>query len=351
MRHHIILNRSVNFEEALEAAQIGQRPRHGMWLLAQILDAQIYGPNNKELIITRKDRLRSKLIGSPESWAFAQSLATRVNSKDCLYCNSEEVGLQVAAVCGVKEDRPKLALFVHNLMRPRGYLALKLWQVAKHIDLFLACSQQQVDFLRQYLGLPETKVRFIWDHTDTHFFNPGASNPALSRPQVISVGLEQRDYRTVATATADLDVDVRISGFSKDAAKQSRTFPEQLPANMQRRFYPWTELVELYRNATVVVVSLYPNRYAAGVQSLMEAMACRRPVIVTATEGLTAYLDPSFAVVVEPGDTEAMRAAILDCIQNPEAASKRAEKGYEVAKARHDMDSHVQKIANYLQNL
>ena len=51
---------------------------------------------------------------------------------------------------------------------------------------------------------------------------------------IVSVGLEQRDYRTLAAATADMDVDVKISGFSEDAEVLQRSFPDVLPANMSR---------------------------------------------------------------------------------------------------------------------
>ena len=82
------------------------------------------------------------------------------------------------------------------------------------MDLFLACSQRQVDFLREHLGLPSDRVRLVWDHTDTRFFSPGPARRG-PRPVIASVGLEQRDYRTLAAATHDLDVDVRISGSSQ----------------------------------------------------------------------------------------------------------------------------------------
>ena len=156
-------------------------------------------------------------------------------------------------------------MFVHNLDRPRGRLALKLFGIKRSTELLLACSELQTSFLRDFLRTDQHQVKFIWDHTDIAFFCPGPANVNKKRPLIVSVGLEQRDYQTLAAATGDMDVDVKISGFSEDAAVLRRTFPAEMPANMSRKFYEWLDLVQLYRDADVVVVSVLENKYAAGV--------------------------------------------------------------------------------------
>jgi len=320
-----------------------------MALLAKELDACIHEPPRDTT--DAWDRVRAKIAGPPQLWNMARILSKQLKVEDCVYCVSEAGGLQVAAYCGGLRNRPKICVFVHNMDRPRRRLALKLWHASRHVDLFLACSQWQVDFLRQYLKLPSSRVRFIWDHTDTQFFSPGPSSSDNARPKIISVGLEQRDYRTLATATENLDVDVAVSGFSEDAASRSRTFPEKLPANMTRRFYPWPELLQLYRDAAVVVVSVHENKYAAGVQALMEAMACRRPVVATMSSGLETYLDTGCVAVVKPADAIEMRSAILACLNSPNAAANRAQRGYELARVRYSMERYVDEIANHLRSL
>lgn len=349
MKYHIVLPRVTNLEQIAHKAQASQCPQHSMWLLAQKLNATIHEP--KAIPTNLLDQMRSKLAGPSEFWPLSRSLASQVTSDDCIFCLSESGGLQVAATCGAKKNRPKLCMFVHNLDRPRGRIALKIWQVSKRVDLFLACSQRQVDFLKEYLNLPASKVKFIWDQTDTKFFTPGTPSQNKLRPVILSVGLEQRDYRTLAAATANLDVDVKISGFSKDSQVLSKTFPEQLPANMSCRFYEWTELLQLYRDADVVVVSVRENIYAAGVQSLMEAMACKRPVVVTATEGLKTYLEADAVTSVQPGDIQGMQQAILHILNDPEKAEAKALHGYKLIQERHDIDLFVEEITQYMKCL
>jgi glycosyltransferase involved in cell wall biosynthesis len=116
---------------------------------------------------------------------------------------------------------------------------------------------------------------------------------------------------------------------------------------MSRRFYEWPELVQLYRDADVVVVSCHESRYAAGVQSLMEAMACGRPVIATPTRGLAGYLHPS-VIAVPPGDAAAMRSAIRQLLADPAQAEARAREGHAHAQRTFDLDRYVETVSDAL---
>ena len=347
MKAHIVLPRGINLADAAEKAARHEAPRHAMAVLADRLGATVHEPDD-DPSSHALDKLRAAVAPSEALWALARRVVAQAGPGDTVFCSSEAGGLQVAAMCGRRARRPRLCLFVHNVDRPRARLALKWWRMADKVDVFLACSQPQVEFLRRYLNLPADRVRHVWDHTDTRFFTPGPAAPDKRRPVVVSVGLEQRDYKTLAAATHDLDLDVRISGFSKDAGALARTFPETLPANMSRRFYSWPDLVQLYRDADVVVVSCHENKYAAGVQSLMEAQACRRPVVATATEGLGAYLDDS-VLCVPPGDAPAMRAAIAATLADQAASQSRARRGHDLAVHRYDMDRYVGDVIGAMQ--
>jgi glycosyltransferase involved in cell wall biosynthesis len=351
MNYHIVFHREIDFEAQDYQAQMGQCPRFALFQLAQRLGAVVHAPHN-HLKISVKDHAFSKILGSPENWALARELVNSTGPEDVIFCNSAIAGLPIAALCRGKKDRPKIAVFVHNLDRPRGRVALRLFQAASHVDWFLACSQPQAKFLIEYMNLPPRKVTFIWDQTDLNFFSPGTVSPQKKRPIVMSVGLEQRDYRTLANATADLPIDVKISGFSRDSRTLSKSFPDVLPDNMSRQFYEWVDLIQLYRDADVVVVSLFPNRYAAGVQVMMEAMACGRPTIVTCTEGLQSYLlDNTGIISIPTGDSVAMRQSIVRLLEDPEESERLSKLASIVAKERHNSDFFIENIRKGLENL
>jgi len=348
MRYHVATNRPIDFEALCRDAEAGKSPRQTLAMLADRLGATFQQPDGGAA--SAVDRLRCRLVGTPECWAMARRLAAQLDEQDVIFCSSEGIGFPIAAASR-RRGRPRLAIYIHNVDRPRTRAALKLFRLGSKVDLFLTNSRAQTDFLRSSLRVPESRLLLFDDQTDVQFFTPGPPTPGKRRPVVASVGLEQRDYRTLAEATRDLDVDVRISGFSSDAAVQARAFPDDLPANMERRFYEWPELVQLYRDADVIAVSLFPCRYAAGITTVMEAMACRRPLVVTRTEGLANIVSPDFARLAQPGDADGLRRAIVDLLADRDAAEAQADRGYELGHHRHDSDRFVATIVDRLATL
>lgn len=354
MNYHVALYQAIDLAGWARDADEGKCPRHIMWQLSQLLGATIHKPAGNPVFPI--DTIRAKLASTqPDHWALARALSSQLTSDDVILCPSENVGIPVAALCGAKRDRPKIVLIIHNLNRPRGRLALKLFRLAQKVDLFITPARLQADFLRRYLHLPEERIWLLADQTDVKFFTPGSASGEKQRPLLMSVGLEKRDYVTFAEATKDLNIDVKISGFSTAKLKEeyvlpnSRTFPKVLPDNMSCRFYEWPELVQLYRDADIVVISLVENNYAAGIQVLHEALACRRPVIVTRTEGLSQYLEtPGILTVVNPGDPAGLRQAIVNLLNNPQEAEAQAQRGHELVLKERSSDRYVESVANRL---
>lgn len=349
MAFHIAMPRRLSPQELAAVDVGGDRPRMAIAMLARELGAQMHAPGGTAVSLA--DALRAKLAGPASLWAMAREIARKVAPGDVVFAGSEAGGLQIGQACAGLPGKPRVCMFVHNLDRPRGRAALRLFGTRRNTERLMACSELQTSFLRRFLGLGPSQVEFIWDHTDDAFFSPGPASPAKKRPLIVSVGLEQRDYRTLAAATADMDVDVKISGFSEDAEVLRRSFPDVLPDNMSRKFYEWHDLVQLYRDADVVVVSVHENKYAAGVQSLMEGMACGRPVVASATSGLRSYLDEDVVTTFPPGDAPALRAAIERTLADRAAAEARASKGLELARRRHGIDRFVAQIADSLRAL
>ena len=349
MTFHIVLDKRTDLDAITAEAARGDRPGHAMARLRDALGAVVHAPDSTATGRV-DDRLRSRLIGSPATWALARELAAETGPGDVIFCGGEHSGFPVAAVCGGRRNGPQVAMMVHNVDRTRARVALRAFGLPRRTVLFMSPSRPQIDFLGS-VGVAETRRAFIYDQTDIAFFSPGTQRPK-PRPLVVSVGLEQRDYRTLASATEGMDLDVRISGFSTDAALLAETFPETMPANFHQAFYEWRDLAQLYRDADVVVVAVRPNRYAAGVQALVEAMASGRPVVVTASEGLAGYLDDADALSVVPQrDPAAMRTAIEAVLADPKAADARGRRAREIAESRYDSVAHVETIARALRGL
>ena len=347
-KFYIALSNNINLAKIDIEARAGDRPRHAIGQLAAELSATVIQPEigSGTLLGT----LLTRIAGTPETWALARRLRSRLKAGDVVFCPDESVGIPVAVLCGGKRG-VKIALLGHNMVRPRMKAALTMFSIGKKVDAFVAVSKQQTTFLRDRYGIKDEKLLTLSDQTDLKFFRPGEGAPK-QRPVIVSVGLEKRDYRTLAAASVNLDADVCISGFSTDARVIAETFPDVMPTNMTRQFYSWTDLQTLYRTADIVVVSLYPNTYAAGIQGLLEAIACQTPVIVTRTSGLAEYLDrPDLITSVDMGNPTQMQAAIEAKLADPAQAKRQAVEAREFFLPKIDSEHYVAVIADKLRSL
>jgi glycosyltransferase involved in cell wall biosynthesis len=223
---------------------------------------------------------------------------------------------------------------------------------AGSVDAVGACCSTQAEFLHRGLKIPQSQIHVILEHVDNSFFSPGPPRGDKTRPVIVGIGLEERDYRTLAQASHDLDVDVRISGFSRYVGPLSKSFPNPLPANMTLQYYDWPDLVQLYRDADIVVSSIFPCRYAAGLTTLIEGLCCARPVVATRSPGLADYLEPNDGLsVVEPCDSGSMRRAIVGLLEHPEQARIQAQRGYLLASKRYAFEKAVDRLEEILKSL
>ncbi|MBW4473859.1 MAG: glycosyltransferase family 4 protein [Stenomitos rutilans HA7619-LM2] len=350
MKYHLALGSSLDLEGINREALLGKRPGHIMWDLSQAVAASVHMPGREQILPI--DRLRAKLISLPEHWALARKLSSELHEEDVVYCNGEDIGLPLAILCGAKPNRPKLIIFFHAANRPRVRAALTLFRLEEKIDVFVSNTEPQFNYLRKTVRVPESRLHYLAEQTDTRFFCPGPVSPDKARPIIASAGLELRDYKILAAATADLNVDVKISGFSRDAVPLAKSFPKTLPANMSRRYYEWAELVQLYRDADLVVVSLFQGDASSGITTLMEAMACGRPVIATQTNGLADYLQtPGTVIPIAPGDSNGLKAAIAYVFAHPEEAEAQAKRAYQMISEHHNSQRYVEKLVSLLKSV
>ncbi len=349
--YHLVLSGAGDFDEIERLAAEKKQPRHSVPVLARRLGARLHQPHRAAPAISIGDRLRARIIGTPQAWAYARDLAPRLGSDDVVYCIDTTVGIPLATELRRQPGRPKLVVYLHNLDRPRGRLAARLFRPEETVTLFGSCCSSQLEFVRDYLKIPEDRTQLFLQHVDNQFFTPGPPSPHKKRPVVAAVGLERRDYVTLAEATKDLDVDVWVDAWSPAARRKTSSFPAEPPANLSYRKSTPTELVQLYRDADVVVVPMLPNIYA-GITSLTEGLACERPIVASRVIGLADYLAPPDGITpVEPCDPAAMRAAIVRLLENPDEARAQARRGYESVAQRYDFDRDIEMVAGLLEAL
>ncbi len=351
MKYHIILGCRFDIEGEADKAAAGKMPRHFMLELSKRIGATIHQPDGHP--VSFEDKILAQIFPrNVQYWAMARKLASQLDSDDLIFCPNEEIGLAIATICAAKQNRPKIVIFAHGIDYWRVRLALKVFSLKNRIDMFLTVSKLQGELIRRYLDLPEERVLAWNNYMDTAFFKPGYPSPNKQRPMIASAGRERRDYKTLAEATYDLNVDVKITGFSSTTTTGGLRFPKTLPDNMSCKFYEWSEVLQLYHDADLVVVSLLENNYAAGVNVLLEAWACKKPVIVTKTKGLSHYFEvPGIATLVNPGNPTELREAITYLLNNPQEAEAQAQRAYEWVLKHCSIDEYVNNLAKEITKL
>ena len=343
MNYHIILSIPFDLEGISQQAAAGKRPRHAMWDLGQKLGATIHQPDSES--ITLQDTLFSKVCSKPEQWAMARKLVKELTANDTVFCVGEDVGLPLALLCRNKPNRPKLVVKIMAPERFRVRTLLSIFKLDHVIDLFLTNTQIKANTIQHNLDIGAERVYVLPEQTDARFFTPAAPEPR-TRSLIASAGREQRDYKTLAMATQDLEVDIEVCALSPNASKGTQVaFPDPIPSNMSFYPYDWPDFRQMYRNADLVVVSLLDNHYSAGLTVLMEAMACARPVLMTRTPGLAeALIDKGIVAGVDPGNAVEMRKMITHYLDHPDEANALAEKGYQYFQAEHTSELFIDRL-------
>lgn len=328
-------------------------PSTDLSLLARSLNASFI--KQQDYPIELIDRLYAKSFSTAENWSFARAIADRLTSNDVVFCPGEEIGIPLAKIYGSQRERPKIVSWLHRITGLRTRTVLKLFALNNSIDLFVVSNSINKEFLVSYLNLSPEQVLFLWHPIDTKYFDfRVGSKTRSSKPRavVMSVGLEYRDYQLLAAATADLNVEVKIAGFSQFQSRTAKCLPKVMPKNMSNQKYSWSELIELYRQADLVIICLKENTAAAGVTVLLEAMCCKKPIICSRTQGIKDYLSDETAIVsVKPGDAGELRRAILYLLNNPKEAWQRAERAFQLAAQRHDLERQVEVLTKFVSTI
>jgi glycosyltransferase involved in cell wall biosynthesis len=212
------------------------------------------------------------------------------------------------------------------------------------VDLTLVFSRPQERYLLDEVGLDPARAAFVYDKVDHTFFVPGPTRP--SDTFVLAVGREQRDYRTLVQALTMTGLPgVIVAG----STWSHRSLGElELPAHVriaQGLSYP--ELLGLYQRATLVTVPVEPGTdYAAGVNGVLEAMACAVPTIVSDTPGLEGYVEDRVDGWTLPaGEPSVLADAISQLWNDPAERERLGKAGRATVEAGRTIETFADRIA------
>ena len=284
-------------------------------------------------------------------WGVWQHRA-RLRTAD-LYKTNQIDGAWSALLAGRLYRKPVIVragyLWALDLARQESAAPLKLalvraldrfaYRQADHIILTTAAMRRYV--VEEY-GVPPEKVTVIPNYVDTARFRPLPEIPK-KRGLISFVGRLRpvKNVDLLIRAVAQLPgATLRLIGEGENRAEYEQLARELNVSVDFMGSQPNHKLPELIAESEIFVL---PSRYEGHPKALLEAMACRLPVIGTAVEGIQEVIrDGETGLLVEP--TAAGIASGLARLFNDQAERERlAEAAYAFALKNYSLDKIVER--------
>jgi glycosyltransferase involved in cell wall biosynthesis len=264
-------------------------------------------------------------------YEFVEAMRSRVRrSCDAALCWDERTGVPAALRSRLPGEPPALfgVIWLTEPDAPGGRRARTIGREAlRKAAGVWAMSPAQLVVLRRDWGVDSRRLHLLHMGIDVDFWH-AAGTP--SEPElVVGAGNDRhRDHRLLVEAIARLRrrrPNVRLELVTRHAID----VPPELGLRHTHLSHP--EMRDLYGRAAVVALALKPNLHLSGLSVLLEAMACARPLVITASPGLSEYTrDAETALFVPPSDADALADGIDALLSDPDRAEALAQAGRSV---------------------
>jgi glycosyltransferase involved in cell wall biosynthesis len=223
----------------------------------------------------------------------------------------------------------------------RGLESRMTKSLLSRMDLLWCLSEAQSEELSRHVS-PRTRIETLPFGIDTDFYTP-APDEESTRPLVVSAGSDRdRDLdvlfealQMVVQKRPDADVVVQSSTALRPPAG-IRVIPKMAH----------TALRDLYRRSALVVLALVPNLHVSGMTVALEAMSTGRPIVCTATPGMSEYvIDGVTGSLVQQRSPQALASAVLALLADPSARAAMGRSGIDHVRSRHREDQMMQRLS------
>lgn len=238
--------------------------------------------------------------------------------------------------------------------------------IVPRADAIRVMSQGQKDKLVK-AGIKENKIRVISTPIDLEKYN----HPNLEQvksfkehnlPIVLHISRDDKvkDFKTLLKTFEIIyqkNSEVHFwqvgAGLSfKELRKRFPDIPLSFTGRAAFRMDPQIEpnsLINIYHAANVVVLSSKSESFG---KVLIEANACGKPVVSTATTGAKDIVKDSYNGFLVPiGDAHALAEKILYLLNNPEKAKEMGENGRKLVWEKFSGEANIKQIINFWQDI
>lgn len=194
------------------------------------------------------------------------------------------------------------------------------WHI-RQLSAVVCLGRNQQEYFEKIIE-PE-KIFFVPLGLDTEYYTPPLSFESRNPNLCLFVGENYRDFPTFR-GVLEL-VSYKYPNIQFVAVLPSRSFDliGKHPNLILRSGISETELLELYRSASVIIL---PLKEAVANNAVLESMACGLPMVVTDIGAIRDYVNPDCAVLTKPYDSRNMAEAVMDLLNDSNARQSLSEK-------------------------
>ncbi|HSU13295.1 glycosyltransferase [Longimicrobium sp.] len=212
-------------------------------------------------------------------------------------------------------------------LRARLAFRVRRW-LLKEVDRFAVYARDTAELRRVY-ALPAERVRYVPFKVNTH--DEVLRTPVSDEGFFLSCGRSNRDIATLCAAFRGLPYRcVALATWGQAADHGTQVDGIEWPPNVERVDHDgatasWNDWIS---RAHAVVIPVQPGILApSGISTYPVAMAMGKCVIITDSPATHGVLDERTAVLVPPGDPEALRAAVVRVAEDAELRASVAAAG------------------------
>jgi glycosyltransferase involved in cell wall biosynthesis len=244
------------------------------------------------------------------------------------------------------QKQPPLIILSFNLQGVLSHFPGLARFGMRSVSRVVVFTPSEVEKYRRMLSLAPEAISYSphgW-YDPMRWYVPGETKEAAALAQngrfIFTSGRSYRDYATLARAVTGTEACVKVSSrpFNLDGL--------DLPQNMEAMGWLDYRVAQDYMyECSFYVVPLQTIDFAGGDSSLLQAMSFGKAVVATRAPSTETYLEHGqTGLLVEPGDAESMRRAILHLWQNPDEAIRMGKEARRRFEENHTMDKLAQRV-------
>ncbi|HET6598284.1 MAG TPA: glycosyltransferase family 4 protein [Anaerolineales bacterium] len=244
------------------------------------------------------------------------------------------------------QKTPPLIILSFNLQGVLSHFLSLARFGMRSVSRVVVFTPSEVEKYRRMLSLPPEAISYCphgW-YDPMRWYVPGETKEAAALAGngrfVFTSGRSYRDYETLARAVEGTEACVKVSSrpFNIGGVK--------LPGNMESLGWLDYRVAQDYMyESSFYVVPLQGIDFAGGDSSLLQAMSFGKAVVATRAPSTETYLEHGkTGLLVEPGDIEGMRQAILHLWRNPDEAIRMGKEARQHFEENHTMDKLAQRV-------